>query len=103
MESHKNGWKQELLNLSPILNFYNGEIITYNIEARPFNPFVCKMLDKAIINLNEGDTPILHSLRMAFQMKEYQYALVARGIIQSISRNGNFLDNAVMEYFFDLL
>ena len=37
----------EKLYLSPILDLYNSEIITYNVEKRPVYPLVSKMLDKA--------------------------------------------------------
>jgi transposase InsO family protein len=36
-------------------------------------------------------------------MKNYQYMLKEKGIIQSMSRKGNCLDNSVMENFFGLL
>ncbi|MDA7028659.1 IS3 family transposase, partial [Bacillus sp. CLL-7-23] len=94
----------EKLYLSPILDLYNGEIIAYNIEKRPVYPLVSKMLDKAFKRLNEGDTLLLHSDQgWHYQMKQYQFALKEHGIIQSMSRKGNCLDNAVMENFFGLL
>lgn len=36
-------------------------------------------------------------------MKSYQHVLKEQGIVQSMSRKGNCLDNAVMENFFGLL
>lgn len=48
---------------------------------------------KAFECLNRGDTPILHS----DQGWQYQHALKEQGIIQSMSRKVNCLDNAVME------
>lgn len=38
-----------------------------------------------------------------YQMKHYQRRLKEKGIIQSMSRKGNCLDNSVMENFFGLL
>ncbi len=38
-----------------------------------------------------------------YQMKKYQTRLKEKGIIQSMSRKGNCLDNSVMENFFGLL
>jgi putative transposase len=100
-EFHLHG---EKLYLSPILDLYNGEIIAYNIEKRPVYPLVSKMLDKALELLKEGDTPILHSDQgWHYQMKKYQSSLKENMIIQSMSRKGNCLDNAVMENFFGLL
>ncbi|WML56168.1 IS3 family transposase [Neobacillus sp. PS2-9] len=100
-EFHLHG---EKLYLSPVLDLYNGEIIAYNIEKRPVYLLVSKMLDKAFERLAEGDAPILHSDQgWHYQMKHYQHALKEHGITQSMSRKGNYLDNAVMENFFGLL
>ena len=38
-----------------------------------------------------------------YQHKKYQEALEKHGIIQSMSRKGNCLDNSVMENFFGLM
>ncbi|SDY92494.1 IS3 family transposase, partial [Bacillus sp. 166amftsu] len=49
-------------------------------------------------------TPILHSDQgWHYQMKKYQQALKKYKVIQSMSRKGNCLDNAVIENFFGLL
>lgn len=94
----------EKLYLSPILDLYNGEIIAYNLEKRPVYPLVSKMLDRALEQVQDGDSLILHSDQgWHYQMKPYQHALKERGIRQSMSRKGNCLDNAVMENFFGLL
>ena len=100
-EFHLHG---EKLYLSPILDLYNGEIIAYNLEARPVYPLVSKMLVRALEQLQDGDSPILHSDQgWHYQMKSYQHVLKEQGIVQSMSRKGNCLDNAVMENFFGLL
>jgi putative transposase len=94
----------EKLYFSPILDLFNDEIIAYQIEKRPVFPLVTKMLDKAFILLNEGDTPILHSDQgWHYQMKQYQHVLKKHQITQSMSRKGNCLDNAVIENFFGIL
>jgi putative transposase len=36
-------------------------------------------------------------------MNQYQYLLKEKGIIQSMSRKGNCLDNAIIENFFGIL
>lgn len=100
-EFHLHG---EKLYLSPVLDLYNGEIIAFHTEHRPVYQLVSNMLDKAIMRLNDGETPILHSDQgWHYQMKQYQHALKDQGIIQSMSRKGNCLDNAVIENFFGLL
>ena len=92
------------LYLSPILDMYNGEIISYAISERANFEQITVMLDKAFKKL-PGDTGlILHSDQgWQYQNPRYQKRLSDKGIRQSMSRKGNCLDNAVMENFFGLL
>lgn len=100
-EFHLHGKK---LYLSPILDLYNGEIIAYNIEHRPAYSHVSKMLNKAFQRLNDKETPILHSDQgWHYQMRQYHQSFKKHNVLQSMSRKGNCLDNAVMENFFGLL
>ncbi|WP_443947044.1 IS3 family transposase [Pedobacter sp. AW1-32] len=47
---------------------------------------------------------LLHSDQgWQYQMKQYQHLLQQHGVIQSMSRNGNCLDNAIIENFFGIL
>jgi len=90
--------------LSPILDLYNGEIVSYNISLHPTFHQIMDMLDKAFERLPDHKGLIFHSDQgWQYQMKRYQYRLRNKGIIQSMSRRGNCLDNAVMENFFGLL
>jgi transposase InsO family protein len=57
------------------------------------------MLDKAFLKLETSSNLILHS----DQGWQYQHKLEQNGIIQSMSRKGNCLDNAVIENFFGTL
>ena len=92
------------LYLSPILDLYNGEIISYNISKHPTFRQTMDMLDKAFVKIADNTYLILHSDQgWQYQMKHYQYRLREKGIVQSMSRKGNCLDNAVMENFFGLL
>ena len=62
------------------------------------------MLDKAFVIIPHNSGAILHSDQgWQYQMKRYQQRLKEKGIIQSMSRKGNCLDNSVMENFFGLL
>jgi putative transposase len=38
-----------------------------------------------------------------YQMKQYQVLLKEKGLVKSMSRKGNCLDNAVIEKFFGIL
>ena len=54
--------------------------------------------------IKEAKGIILHSDQgWQYQNKRYQKLLKEKGIIQSMSRKGNCLDNAVIENFFGLL
>lgn len=94
----------EKLYLSPVLDLFNGEIITYTIDSRPAYSLVSKMLEKAFERMSENDELLLHSDQgWHYQMKQYRQALQERGITQSMSRKGNCYDNAVIENFFGIL
>ena len=92
------------LYLSPILDMYNGEIISYSISNSPVLNQVMDMLDKAFEKIPENTNLIFHSDQgWQYQHKAYQKRLKDKGIRQSMSRKGNCLDNSVMENFFGLL
>lgn len=92
------------LYLSPVLDMYNGEIISYNISERPMLNQVMDMLDKAFSILPDGSNLIFHSDQgWQYQHRYYQERLAEKGIRQSMSRKGNCLDNSPMENFFGLL
>ena len=92
------------LYLSPILDMYNGEIVSYSISNAPVLNQVMDMLDKAFAKIPDNTQLIFHSDQgWQYQHKAYQQRLKDKGIRQSMSRKGNCLDNAVMENFFGLL
>ncbi|MGG4108365.1 IS3 family transposase, partial [Paenibacillus lautus] len=94
----------EKLYLSPMLDLYNGEIITYTIGSRPIYSLVSTMLDQAFNRLADEDTLLIHSDQgWHYQMKQYRHALKERGVKQSMSRKGNCYDNAVIENFFGIM
>jgi transposase InsO family protein len=92
------------LYLSPILDLYNGEIVSYNLSERPTFHQTVDMLKKAFEKIPDDTHLILHSDQgWQYRMRRYQYLLEKKGVTQSMSRKGNCLDNAVMENFFGLL
>ena len=92
------------LYLSPILDMYNGEIISYAISERANFVQITEMLDKAFEKLPDNTGLIFHSDQgWQYQNARYQKRLSDKGIRQSMSRKGNCLDNAVIENFFGLL
>jgi transposase InsO family protein len=92
------------LYLSPILDMYNSEIVSYNISEHPVLSQVMDMLDKAFEKIPDNTNLIFHSDQgWQYQHKQYQKRLRDKGIQQSMSRKGNCLDNSIMENFFGLL
>jgi len=92
------------LYFSPILDLFNGEIISYNLSERPTLEQTMDMLKSALNRLPSTARPILHSDQgWQYQMKQYQATLREKKIKQSMSRKGNCLDNAAMESFFGTL
>ena len=90
--------------LSPILDLFNGEVVSYSLAKSPAFALITDMLKKALPGLPEKSGLILHSDQgWQYQMKPYQKLLAARGIQQSMSRKGNCYDNAVIENFFGLV
>ncbi len=88
----------------PRLNMFNGEIISYTISGSPDLKMVTNMLDKAFKKEANLNGLIFHSDQgWHYQHLRYQKMLKDRGIIQSMSRKGNCLDNAMMENFFGLM
>jgi putative transposase len=92
------------LYLSPIIDLFNQEIISYELTERPVFKQVVIMLEKAFKKIPNNTNLILHSDQgWQYQMKRYQYLLKQKGITQSMSRKGNCLDNAIIENFFGTL
>lgn len=98
--------------LSPVMDLFNREIVTYTISQRPVLSMVLKMINKAIrkrgkedklANVTSGDL-ILHSDQgWHYSHKDFRDILSKNGITQSMSRKGNCIDNAAMESFFGTL
>ena len=92
------------LYLSPIQDLFNGEIVSYNISEHPVYFQIHDMLSKAFAIIPDDSGALLHSDQgWQYQMKYYQKALKDKGVVQSMSRKGNCLDNSPMESFFGIL
>ncbi|QSX15286.1 IS3 family transposase [Glaesserella parasuis] len=91
------------LYLSPIKDLFNGEIIAYDVARNPSFEQISRMIKRAVARL-DGATSILHSDQgWQYQIVSYQSILKQSGIVQSMSRKGNCLDNSAMESFFGRL
>jgi putative transposase len=90
--------------LSPMMDLYNREIVSFTVDKQPNAQLVPTMLQKAFHALKPHEQPLIHSDQgWQYQMKSYQQMLKQRGMTQSMSRKGNCLDNAAMESFFGIL
>lgn len=90
--------------ISPILDMNTNEIISYNLSTSPNMEQIRDMLNKAFERFPSVQGLVMHSDQgWQYQHKHYQKLLKDNGIIQSMSRKGNCLDNAVMENFFGIL
>ncbi|MGY6172398.1 IS3 family transposase [Candidatus Mycoplasma pogonae] len=97
-------FKEQKIFLSPIMDLHTREIIAYDISKSPDFKQIKKMLQQAFNKFNNLKGLIFHSGQgWQYQMKKYQNALEEKGIIQSMSRKGNCLDNSIMENFFGIL
>ena len=94
--------KDKKLYLSPIIDLFNGEVLSFTVSEKPNFKQVMDMINKC--GKQEKQGLILHSDQgWQYQMKQYQSTLKKKNIIQSMSRKGNCLDNAVAENFFGTL
>ena len=93
----------EKVYLSPILDGFNQEVISYNVSKSPNLEQINDMLNKAFDN-KELEGLIFHSDQgWQYQHQSYQQRLKNKGIKQSMSRKGNSMDNGLMENFFGIL
>lgn len=71
----------EKLYLSPIVDLFNGEVISYNLSRHPVFAQVVNMLEKAFNKIPDNTNLILHSDQgWQYQMKQYQHLLKEKGI-----------------------
>ena len=91
----------EKLYLSPILDLYSGDIVTYTLSDSPNLLMVTTMLAQAFAVIPDNTRLLLHSDQgWHYRHKQYRQMLLEKGIVQSMSHKGNCLDNSVMENFF---
>ena len=87
--------------LSPIKDMFDSSIVAWDLSLHPSFSQTMRMLEAAFVKNPHLEGLIFHSDQgWQYQMRPYQSALQERGIIQSMSRKGNCLDNSIMESFF---
>ena len=95
----------EKLYLSPIIDFHTREIVAYDISVHPNMLQIKRMMYQLVDRYDKHlRGSVIHSDQgWQYQQKWYQDFLQEHGMIQSMSRKGNCLDNSPTENFFGRL
>ncbi|SMQ61775.1 Transposase InsO and inactivated derivatives [Bacillus sp. OV166] len=93
------------LYLSPIMDMFNGEILSYGIGMRPTIELALSPLKEAleIVKDSKFRTTVHSDQGWHYQHNKWVKTLKKNKVCQSMSRKGNCLDNSPMENFFGLL
>ncbi len=93
------------LYLNPIMDMFNGEILSFGISMRPTLELAMKPLEEAleIVRDSKFRTTIHSDQGWHYQHTKWVNTLRKNKVFQSMSRKGNCLDNSPMENFFGLL
>jgi transposase InsO family protein len=87
--------------LAPVYDFGSKEIVAWSISEHPNLMQQEEMLAMLLPKVPEGAHPIMQSdMGWQYQSKTYCDALRNAGIIQSMSRKGNCIDNGATEQVF---
>ena len=87
--------------LSPIKDMYDGRIVAYDLSLRADMSQARRTLERAFSFGYDLNGLIFHSDQgWQYQQDWWVKSLRERGILQSMSRKGNCLDNCIMESFF---
>jgi putative transposase len=91
--------------LSPMVDCFDGLVVSWSIGTRPDADLVNTMLDAAIERIaNSSDQPVVHSDRGAhYRWPGWLSRIADAKLIRSMSRKGCSPDNAACEGFFGRL
>ena len=90
--------------LSPIIDCFDGMVVSWTIGTSPDAELVNSMLDMATATLREGERPIVHSDRGChYRWPGWIERTETAGLSRSMSRKGCSPDNAACEGFFGRL
>ena len=96
--------QEKKLYLSPILDIFNSEVISYTLSNHPTIDLTNTMLEKALYKNKDIKNLTIHSDQgFHYQHNSWTNRLEKMNIVQSMSRKGNCLDNSTMENFFGVL
>ncbi|MGI6704411.1 MAG: IS3 family transposase [Clostridia bacterium] len=90
--------------LSPIIDCFDGLVVSWTIGTSPDAELVNTMLDDAICNLTDGEHPIIHSDRGChYRWPGWVLRMENAGLTRSMSKKGCSPDNSACEGFFGRL
>lgn len=92
------------LYLSPIVDCFDGALVSWTISESPNAEMANSMLEKACRTLADGERPVIHSDRGCHYRWPGWIAICERnGLTRSMSAKGCSPDNSAMEGFFGRL
>ena len=90
--------------LSPIIDCFDGTVISWTVGVSPDAALVNRMLDKAVDLLGEDEYPIIHSdCGCHYRWPGWIERTESAGLIRSMSKKGCSPDNSACEGFFGRL
>lgn len=90
--------------LSPVIDCFDGSVVSWMIGTSPNAELANAMLDRAIVRLGENEHPIIHSDRGGhYRWPDWIRKVESTGLIRSMSKKGCSPDNAACEGFFGRL
>lgn len=90
--------------LSPIIDCFDGMVVSWAIGTSPDAELVNTMLDDAMSQLSDEEHPIIHSDRGShYRWPGWLSRVEKTGLIRSMSRKGCSPDNSACEGFFGRL
>ena len=90
--------------LSPVIDCFDGAVVSWTASRNPNAELVNTMLDDAISTLSPGERPVLHNDRgIHYRWPGWIDRCEAAGITRSMSKKGCSPDNSACEGFFGRL
>ena len=90
--------------LSPVIDCFDGMVVSWKIGTTPDSILVNKMLETAISTLSPSDHPIVHTDRGChYRWPGWIERMDTAGLTRSMSKKGCSPDNAACEGFFGRL
>ena len=86
---------------APVYDFGSKEIVAWSTSTSPDMAQQAELLDQLLAKMPEGAAPVLHSdMGWQYQHAAWSGRLRDAGIVQSMSRKGNCIDNGATEQVF---